>query len=123
MDSGRHMTLLTGATGFVGRELVRELTAAGHSLALVVRGATIDAAQKKYRKVLSTLSPTQSARCSFVWGDVTQEGVLLGGNIAKTLKNAVKRVVHCAASVSFDGSENVSTTNRKGTVNLLHFMM
>ena len=33
MDSGRHMTLLTGATGFVGRELVRELTAAGHSLA------------------------------------------------------------------------------------------
>ena len=58
-----------------------------------------------------------------MWGDVTQEGVLLGGNIAKTLKNAVKRVVHCGASVSFDGSENVSTTNRKGTVNLLHFMM
>ena len=56
MVSGRHMTLLTGATGFVGRELVRELTAAGHSLALVVRGATRDAAQKKYQKVVSTLS-------------------------------------------------------------------
>lgn len=120
----RHMTLVTGATGFVGRELVRELAANGNWLLLLIRGDTFSDAVLKYKRLMATLSPMESARCMLCHGDVTQRGVILGDEayrlkMKQLMQQWVVRTVHCAASVSFDNSTDTHTSNYTGTLNVL----
>jgi nucleoside-diphosphate-sugar epimerase len=119
----RRMTLVTGVTGFVGRQLVKKLASEGHWLMLMVRGDTFSEARNRYIKLMASLTPLQSAKCLFFWGDLLHENVIRGNPQSRqVIENFCQRVIHCAASVSFGDDPEVMETNLKGTENLLRMM-
>lgn len=99
-------TLLTGATGFVGMQVLARLLGAGEEVACIVRG---DDAPERVDGVLATMGVTGERRDAVrvVRGDVTAPLADVPG---------VTTVVHCAASVSFGLSlEDARASNVGGT--------
>jgi thioester reductase-like protein len=85
--------LLTGATGFVGKEILERFLGRGRRVFALVRAKDDDAAAKR-------LAP--HARLTPVAGDIERPGLGLADAKAAALAEEVTTVVHCAASVSFD---------------------
>jgi thioester reductase-like protein len=103
--------LLTGATGFVGKEILDRFLDRGRRVFALVRAKDDEAAATR-------LAP--HARLTPVAGDIEQPR--LGLDHAKTaaLAEEITTVVHCAASVSFDLSLPESRrVNVDGTRNVL----
>lgn len=133
----RFRVLLTGATGFLGKELLAQ--AAGHphveEVVCVVRPETIrDRKTKEVVKVLSARErgalllkrlhvPAAAARrFQFVEGDIEQPGFGIDPKTLAALAPRLTHVVHCAASVSFDDTyENSFRANVLGCRNALEF--
>jgi thioester reductase-like protein len=84
--------LLTGATGFVGREILDRLVERRRVYALV-RAENDDAAAGRL--------PSHD-HLTAVAGDIEQPGCALDGATIGRLTDEVTTVVHCAASVAFD---------------------
>lgn len=96
------MILITGATGFIGSNLVKELLSKGYNLRVLVRNpATV-------KKLFS--------KADIVKGDITQK---------ETLKNALRdidTVIHLAGIVSYSKPrQEIFKINVEGTKNLLEF--
>jgi thioester reductase-like protein len=106
--------LLTGATGFVGMELLRRLIERGdRRIHALVRAADDEAAAERL---------PAHARLSAVAGDIEQPGLGLSEVNRERLARDVTTVVHCAASVSFDLSlEESRRVNVDGTRNVVDF--
>jgi thioester reductase-like protein len=105
---------LTGATGFVGKEILSRFLARDdrHVFALV-RAANDDEAAGR-------LPP--HPRLTAVAGDIEQDGLGLSGESAERLQAEITIVLHCAASVSFDMSLDESRkVNVAGTRRMLDF--
>ena len=100
--------ILTGATGFVGQELLARLLARGdrHVHALV-RAPDDQAAARR-------LPPHERLT---VWaGDLERPGLGLHARAAEELAERASTVIHCAASVSFSlGLEESRRVNVEGT--------
>ena len=101
---------LTGATGFVGREvLARFLERDDRHVFALVRASDDDEAAGRL--------PAHE-RLTAVAGDIEQPGLGLAEPTRERLRREVRRVLHCAASVSFDlplaesRSVNVGGTRR-----------
>lgn len=97
--------LLTGATGFIGYHLARELTARGYPLRYLLRPATAT------DRLPATTHPDQIVR-----GDLTD-----GESLERAL-NGCRAVIHAAAKVSFLAAdrEEMRLTNEIGTTNLVN---
>ncbi|MFM8803252.1 MAG: SDR family oxidoreductase [Planctomycetia bacterium] len=117
--------LITGATGLLGRSLVRDLAAAGRRLAVIVRGSkTADAPERvdelldDWREVAGVDVP-----CPVVLeGDLSAEGLGLAAEQRAWIAANVDEVVHSAASLSFQLRESDGepyTSNVTGTRNML----
>ena len=122
---GADGVLLTGATGFVGMEvLARYLERTDRRVYALVRGADdCDAAARIARtlRCLFGLGHPYAERVVPVRGDVTRRALGLGSE-ADALAEHVSEVVHCAATVSFGLSLRVSrATNVGGTERMLRF--
>ena len=104
--------LLTGATGFVGTELLDRLLERGdRPVYALVRAADDDAAAERL---------PAHARLYVLAGDIEQPGLGLSDASRARLADEVTTVVHCAASVSFDLSlEESRRVNVDGTRNVL----
>jgi thioester reductase-like protein len=103
--------LLTGATGFVGKEILDRFLDRGRRVFALVR-ATDDAAAARRLARHARLTP--------VAGDIEQPGLGLAASRAAALAEEVTTVVHCAASVSFDLSlADSRRVNVDGTRNVL----
>jgi thioester reductase-like protein len=101
--------LLTGATGFVGKEILDRLLSRGRRVYALVRAASDDAAAARLDRH-ANLSP--------VAGDIEMPGLGLAPDVAEDITT----VVHCAASVSFDLSlEDSRRVNVEGTRNVVDF--
>jgi nucleoside-diphosphate-sugar epimerase len=101
--------LLTGATGFVGKEILDRLLDRGRRVYALVRAENDDAAAKRL---------PGPASLTAVPGDIERPGL----GLAPELAGEVSTVVHCAASVSFDLSlEKSRRINVEGTRNVLDF--
>jgi thioester reductase-like protein len=85
--------LLTGATGFVGKEILDRFLDRGRQVFALVRAQDDEAAAAR-------LAP--HARLTPVAGDIERPGLGLAEAKAAALAEEVTTVVHCAASVSFD---------------------
>jgi thioester reductase-like protein len=117
--------LLTGATGFVGMELLaRYLERTDRPVYVLVRGANERAAATRVERTLACLfgfGHPYAGRVTTVRGDVTRTGLgLRRGRGA--LAERVNEVIHSAASVSFDLELDAARAiNVDGTRRMLEF--
>jgi thioester reductase-like protein len=103
--------LLTGATGFVGKEILDRFLDRGRRVFALVRAEDDDAAAERLPR---------HARLRAVAGDIERPGLGLADGRAAELANEVTTVVHCAATVSFDLSlEESRRVNVDGTRHVL----
>jgi nucleoside-diphosphate-sugar epimerase len=131
--------LITGATGFLGKEVLAQAAADPRiaEVVAVVRPETIR--DPKTKEVLGTLSPKQRGRLllrrlhidekclrkfRFVGGDIEKKDLGLPGKKLEKLRRRLTHVIHCAASVSFDDAyENSYRANVLGNRNALLFSL
>jgi len=100
---------LTGATGFVGSELMRRLLDAGvKQLFALVRGADDAARQEKLDRTLLRMygkdedrARKAGQRLVLVPGDITRPALGIPDRDRARLLERVDHVMHCAANVSF----------------------
>ena len=125
LNAANSTILITGATGLLGRSLVRELAAAGRRVAVIIRpGKTADAAARvdellrDWQEVAGVHVP-----CPVVLeGNLSAEGLGLSGEQRDWVAANVREVVHSAASLVFGHRETDGepyTSNVEGTRNVL----
>jgi len=100
------MILVTGATGFLGSEVARQIAAAGNNLVCIKRNTSV---------IPEILKP-YSQQISWVEADMLDIFAL------EDAMQGITRVYHCAAWVSFNPkhSKGMIKTNVEGTANLVN---
>ncbi|HTJ66846.1 MAG TPA: thioester reductase domain-containing protein [Actinospica sp.] len=96
--------LLTGATGFLGAFILRELIAAGHTdVRCLVRAEDAEHGRQRLREAAARwrLPEPDPARVSVVTGDLTDLDKVLKEHDGGRLGREVGNILHCAASVVF----------------------
>lgn len=138
-DDPRLHVLLTGATGFLGKEIlfqaasdprIARLTSIVRSERVTDRKTgevlrVIDAAERG-ALLLRRLDIPESAlaKFDFVQGDIEEPDFGLSARDHETLAKTVTHVIHCAASVSFDDPYEASfRSNVLGSINALGFSL
>ena len=120
--------LLTGATGFVGMELLaRYLERGDRDVIALVRAPSDQAARERMDAVLVNLFGARRARgyagrVRAVAGELTASRMGLSARRYSELADKVTAIVHSAASVSFaQPLDEARAINREGTRRLLEF--
>jgi thioester reductase-like protein len=119
--------LLTGATGLLGRYLMKDLTARGAKLAVLVRPSRrnnphqrIEAAMRVWEDELGRSLPRPVVLC----GDIVSPDLGLNGPELRWAAENCESVIHNAASLSFVSTGRHSEpwrSNVGGTQNILEF--
>jgi thioester reductase-like protein len=115
------LLLVTGATGFLGMHLVRQLLDQNPelSLALLIRDKP---GQSGRQRAESFLSPAYLPRVQVFSGDVSLPNLGLESRAREQLTSEVTRVIHSAATVRFDHTlDEARQTNVEGTRHILDF--
>ncbi len=125
MNETEGAVFLTGATGFLGMELLaRYLERTDRRIYALVRGADDrEAYTRIQRTMLELFGPVHrhADRVVALRGDVTQVGMGIAPSI-DGLAERVTEIVHCAAGVSFElPLEQARTVNVDGTRRVLEF--
>ena len=119
--------LLTGATGFVGMEvLARFLERDDREVVTLVRAADVREAQDRMGGVLTNLfgkdADRYAGRVRAVPGELTAPGLGLSPAWREELAEQVSTIIHSAASVSFSlPLEEARRINVEGTRRMLEF--
>ena len=116
--------LLTGATGLLGRYLLRDLLAAGFPVAVLARDGRSGPAEERVRAVTDFARESAGKRLpapTVLPGDLRGSGLGLADVDRGWLARHCSAVVHAAASVSFRTSPDGEPreTNAEGTRRLL----
>ncbi len=116
--------LLTGATGFLGMELLARLLQGGdRRVWALVRARCDAAANERMRAILASLVPDPEAvlhRVMAVAADLTEPDLGLGARQREEIACCVDEVIHCGASVSFTlPLEDARAVNVAGTRRVL----
>jgi len=96
-------TFLTGATGFIGMEVLLRLAARGEPVLALVRGAGDEDAARRLAAALDLVGVPHEQRhlVAAVRGDLTAPGLGLSAAARERVVSEADAVVHGAASVSF----------------------
>lgn len=118
--------LLSGATGFLGMELLlRCLERSERHVYALVRAEDQAAASERVRGVIEEMCGSPDAhqgRWSAVAGDIEAPGLGLGREQRQRLAREVAEILHSAASVSFaQPLEEARQINVSGTARMLEF--
>lgn len=95
--------LVTGATGFVGREIVRQLHEAGHAIRILVRNCSSPRAQEA------------SSRC----GAETHPGDVLDAASLDGALSGTDAVIHLVGIISEVGDSTFENVHTRGTGNIV----
>jgi thioester reductase-like protein len=122
--SKRAAILLTGATGLLGRYLLRDLLLAGHDVAVLVRDGAGTSAEGRIDELLASLGEqagTRLPRPVVLAGDLAASGLGLSAAGRAWVGRSSRSAVHAAACVGFHTGAGGEpwTTNVQGTRNLL----
>ena len=115
------LILVTGATGFLGVQLVRELLdrQPNATLALLVRDRPGQSGQQRADLIVP---PADRLRVQVHSGDVSQPNCGLDAAAYQRLSATTTRVIHSAATVRFDHSlDEARRINVEGTRRMLDF--
>ena len=114
--------LVTGATGYVGRVLVRELIESGESVCVLIRGDEASA-QRRASELFPDYRSKYGDRFVVLAGDITLPGLGIQSPPARGLGQGNLNVWHAAANLSFRESDEdlVMRTNVDGTRNVVRF--
>src|SRR5450755_2791556 len=119
--------LLTGATGFVGMELISRYLERSHRRVItLVRADGSDGARARVDGVLENLFGSRAHehrhRVTAVVADMTLPGMGLAARLRDELAERVTTIVHSAASVSFTlPLQEAREINVAGTLHMLEF--
>jgi long-chain acyl-CoA synthetase len=119
--NGEELILVTGATGFLGAQLVRELLERlpNAGLALLIRDRP---GQSGQQRADALVPPSDRSRVQVYSGDVSKPGCGMDSAAYERLTAQTTRVIHCAATVRFDHSlDEARHINVEGTRRLLDF--
>jgi len=123
----KHCTLLTGATGLIGRYLLRDLTLAGEPICVLARPSKRNPAAERVEAIMQLWDQYVGRRLPrprVVEGEVTQEGLGLSDEDRSWVARHCTKVLHNAAILDFYGPDRTGEpwqTNLNGTHNLLEF--
>lgn len=129
MTRTKNYILLTGATGLLGRFLMRDLLSRGHPLAVLARSKNQRTANQRVCEVLERGFPVPipgGLRPVVIEGSIAgDEGMLaMAGADHRWIADHVASVVNCAASLEFEHSGRSNEpfrTNVEGTRALVNF--
>jgi thioester reductase-like protein len=98
--------LLTGASGFLGMDaLARLIERDDDELVVLLRARDGDGANERLEGVLAQLydeRPVAASRVRALRGDLLEPGLGLSVSDRDVVVSSVDRIVHCAASISFE---------------------
>jgi thioester reductase-like protein len=123
----RRFLLLTGATGLVGRYLLRDLLARGIPVAALVRPRGPARGPDRLARIMAAwadVAGPHPARPICLEGDVNAPGLGLSAIQYAWVARHCGRALHAAASLTFRGPDPAGEpwrTNREGTRNVLDF--
>ena len=133
----RLRVLLTGATGFVGKEIVAQAASESRirEVVAVLRPETVR--DPRTKEAVGVLTPQQrgalllkrmritgarAKKFRFIAGDIEKAGLGIARDEVARLRASLTHVIHCAASVSFDDTyESSYRANVLGSLNALAF--
>lgn len=125
MSQSDKFTLLTGATGLIGRYLMRDLLLAGEQLCVLVRDSKKQSAAARVEDILGAWE-LQLGRAlphpKIVVGEVTETGLGLSTTDRAWVSANCRRVIHNAAILEFYGDDRSGEpwrTNLTGTRHML----
>ena len=125
MARPQRMTLFTGATGLIGRFLLRDVVLAGENLCLLVRDSKKQSAAARVDDILGAWE-LQLGRSlphpKVVVGEVTESGFGMSSDDRQWVASNCNAVLHNAAILEFHGPDRTGEpwrTNLTGTENLL----
>ena len=119
-------TLLTGATGLVGRYLVRDLLLNGHNLAVVIRPSRKTAPRERMEEILQHWEEELGRslpRPIVLSGDIAEPAFALSDEDQAWVKDNVNTIIHSAAILEFYGEDRNGEpwrTNLGGTRNMIN---
>jgi thioester reductase-like protein/putative sterol carrier protein len=125
MTSHRHYYLLTGATGLLGRYLLRNLLLRDIPVAVVVRGTRLASAKARVESLLVEIEQSlgrELPRPMVLTGELTEPGLGLSLSDLDWARHNVAAILHNAASLTFDKAERHEEpwlSNVTGTQNVL----
>ena len=133
------VVLLTGATGFLGKEILVQASTDRRIAQLISVVRPEKVRDPKTKEVVKVLSPAQrgatllrrlgitgakAAKFKFVGGDIEAPALGIAAADVARLQKSVTHVIHCAASVAFDDTyENSYRANVLGSRNALEFAL
>ena len=117
MPVGLGNVFLTGATGFLGNHVLKELIEKGYQVTCLIRN------ENKFKKVCSYYFPDSDfSGVRLIQGDITKENLGLSQNEYQELSLWTDSVFHIAADVRHSGFESeIHNTNVLGTEKVIEF--
>ncbi|MFM7057140.1 MAG: SDR family oxidoreductase [Planctomycetota bacterium] len=118
-------TLITGATGLVGRYLIRDLLLNGHQVALVVRGSRRSSARERIEQIMQYWEQQHQRpfpRPVVLDGDISQPFFGLSAADREWISQNCNSIIHSAAILEFFGADRSGEpwrTNLDGTRHML----
>ena len=130
----KQTTFITGATGFISFELIKNIieNESSSELHLLIRANKQHTAQYRFNQLLNDLKGENGVKSTnnlankihLVAGDITLDQFGLETQDYKNLAKKVNRIYHVAASVHLTGAlDKMRTTNVTGTKTVLNFAL